>query len=206
MASLVVLAFRTQLSVDIMNNQKFLYVWLILLNLFVAYALAKIWRIRFVGKPTAFVLALIVMAGGVIELFRVHNDYWEDFPFRNNALSNWLLQNTKPSDVFLTDRFVHHPILMNGRRIFYGWPYFPWSMGYRTADRDEAYKYMFTEQNPDRLIDLLRGNRINYVAIDDGVRNGYLHVRENLFASQLTKVYHDNENRFGNLNIYKVPP
>jgi hypothetical protein len=65
---------------------------------------------------------------------------------------------------------------------------------------------MFTEQNPDRLLGLLRSNGINYVAIDDGVRNGYLHVRENLFAPHLTKVYEDNENRFGHLNIYKVPP
>jgi hypothetical protein len=205
MASLVVLAFRTQLSVDIMNNQKFLYVWLILLNLFVAYALARIWSIRFVGKPTAFVLALIVMAGGVIELFRIQNDYWHDIPFRNNRLSKWLLQNTKPTDVFLTDRFMHHPILLNGRRIFYGWPYFPWSMGYRTADRDEIYRQMLTVENPDIVLDLLQHNGIKYVAIDDGVRNGYLHVRENLFALHLRKVYQDTENRFDNLNIYEVP-
>jgi hypothetical protein len=205
MASLVVLAFRTQLSVEIMNNQKFLYLWLILLNLFVACALARIWRVRFVGKPTAFVLALIVMAGGVIDLFRVHHDYWVDIPFRNNALSKWLLQSTKPTDVFLTDRFTHHPILLNGRRIFYGWPYFSWSMGYRTADRDALYGQMLTIESPDVRLDLLQRNGINYVAIDDGVRNSYLHVRESLFASQMTKVYQDNEHRFGNLNIYKVP-
>jgi len=206
MTSLVVLAFCTQLNVEIMNNQKFLYVWLILLNLFVAYALARIYRVHVAGKIAAILLAAVVIAGGVIDLFRVYNDTWIDVPFRQNALSSWLLQQTKPTDVFLTERFVHHPILMNGRRIFYGWPYFPWSMGYRTAERDDAYKQMFTEENPDELVELLKNNGIDYVAIDDGVRNSYLHVgaRENLFASHLTKVFQDTEKRFGNLNIYKV--
>jgi len=207
MTSLVVLAFRTQLSVDIMNNQKFLYVWLLLLNLFVAYALARIWRIRFVGKPTAFVLALVVMAGGVIDLFRVHNDTWVDIPFRNNALSNWLLQNTNPTDVFLTERFVHHPILMTGRRIFYGWPYFPWSMGYPTVERDAAYRQMFTEPNPDRLLALLKSNQIDYVAINNGLRQSEFRVGtyENAFMARLPKVFENTENRFDHITIYKVP-
>ena len=78
-------------------------------------------------------------------------------------------------------------------------------MGYRTADRDALYGQMLTIESPDVRLDLLQRNGINYVAIDDGVRNSYLHVRESLFASQMTKVYQDNEHRFGNLNIYKVP-
>lgn len=207
MASLLVLAFGTQLSVDIMNNQKFLYLWLILLNLFVAYALARIYRVQFVGKVAAILLGASVIAGGAIELFCVHNDHWVDVPFRNNALSKWLLQNTKPNDVFLTDRFVHHPILMNGRRIFYGWPYFPWSMGYETAKRDTAYRLMFSATNPDLLLDLLKSNGIDYVGIDNGLRQGYLGVgaHENVFASSLPKVFQDREKRFGGLTIYKVP-
>jgi hypothetical protein len=207
MISLVVLAFGTQLNVDIMNNQKFLYFWLILLNLFVAYGLARIFQFHVGGKIAAVLLSAIVIAAGAVDLFRVHNDNWIDIPFRNNALSNWLLQNTQPSDVFLTEKFVHHPILMNGRRIYYGWSYFPWSMGYRTGERDETYKQMLTEQNPDKLIELLKQNGIDYVAIDDGLRNGYLHVgpRESPFAAHLPKVFQDTEKRFGNLNIYKVP-
>ena len=204
---LVALAFCTQLNVEIMNNQKFLYVWLVLLNLFVACALVRIYRARIAGKIAAVLLGIIVIAGGAIEIFRIHNDNWIDVPFRQNALSNWLLQNTKPTDVFLTERFVHHPILMNGRRIFYGWPYFPWSMGYGTAERDEVYKQILTEENPDKLIELLKRNRIDYVAMDDGLRNSFLHVgnREELFASRLPKVFEDTEKRFGRLNIYRVP-
>lgn len=207
MSSLVVLAFCTQLSVDIMNNQKFLYVWLIVVNLFVAYALSRIYRIPWFGKGAASILAAVVMMGGLIEMFRFHNDTWIDVPFRGNALSNWLLQNTKPTEVFLTDRFVHHPFLMDGRRIFYGWPYFAWSMGYDTATRDTTYRRMFEEQNPAELVNLLKNNGINYVGIDDGLRRGEMNVgkHESVFAMQFPKVFEDKERRFGGLTIYKVP-
>jgi hypothetical protein len=207
MASLVVLAFGTQLSVDIMNNQKFLYLWLVLLNLFVAYTLARIYRVRVVGKVAAILLGASVIAGGAIELFCVHNDHWVAIPFRNNALSRWLRQNTKPGDVFLTDRFVHHPILMNGRRIFYGWPYFPWSMGYETAKRDATYKLMLSATRPDLLLDLLKSNGIDYVAIDNALRQDKLgfEMDEKVFASILPRAFQDSEKRFGSLTIYKVP-
>jgi hypothetical protein len=207
MSSLVALAFATQLSVDIMNNQKFLYVWLILLNLFVAYALGCVCRIRCIGKIGAIILAAIIMAGGFIEMFRVHNDTWVDIPFRENALSKWLWQNTKPTDVFLTDRFVHHPILMIGRRIFYGWPYFAWSMGYRTTERDALYQRMLEEQNANELVSLLKNNGIDYVGIDNGLRQGELSVgmHEAVFAMHCAKVFEDKENRFGELTIYQVP-
>lgn len=204
-SSLVVLAFGTQLSVDIMNNQKFLYLWLILLNLFVAYALRCVYRIRWIGKAAAIVFAAIIMMGGLIEMFRVHNDTWVDVPFRGNALSNWLLQNTRPTNVFLTDRFVHHPILMNGRRIFYGWPYFAWSMGYPTGERDAVYKRMFEEQNANDFVKLLKDNRITYVGIDNGLRQSGSGFRrqETLFATLFPKVFEDKEKRFGELTIYK---
>jgi hypothetical protein len=205
-SSMIVLAFGTQLSVDIMNNQKFLYLWLMLLNLFVAHALWRIYQIRWVGRAAAIILAAIIVTSGLIEMFRVHNDTWVDVPFRDNSLSNWLLQNTKPTDVFLTDRFVHHPILMDGRRIFYGWPYFAWSMGYPTGERDAIYKRMFEEQNADDLVKLLKDNGINYVGIDNGLRQGGLGFRrqETLFATLFPKVFEDQEKHFGQLTIYKI--
>ncbi|HXY60755.1 MAG TPA: hypothetical protein VEH26_04020, partial [Chthoniobacterales bacterium] len=186
---LVLLAFGTRLSVEVMNNQKFLYLWLILLNLFVAYALVRLFQFGWSGKITAMIFAVLITATGFIEFFRVHNDNWVDVPFRDNHLSDWLLRNTKPSDVFLGDRYVHHPLLMNGRRIFYGWPYFAWSMGYDTGERDAVYASILKEENPDRLLELLKQNGINYVAIDNGFRQSKWNVgpHEAAFAANCTK-------------------
>ena len=49
------------------------------------------------------------------------------------------MKETNPRDIFLTDRFVTHPILMAGRRVFYGWPYYSWGAGYDSTKRDRAY-------------------------------------------------------------------
>lgn len=204
---LPILAFSTQLSTDIINNHKFLYIWVLLLNLFVAYAIWRIGKIPWVGKPAAIALMIVVTFGGAIEWFRIHNDRVVDVPFKQNRLSEWLQANTRPRDVFLTDRFVMHPILLNGRRIFYAWPYFAWSMGYSLSTRDTLYGKLFTEKDPVQLTRLLNENGIRYVAIDNGLRSGYLRDRLNeaVFKRYFEKVFEDKENRFGALIIYRVP-
>ena len=79
---LPVIAFGTQLTSDIINNHKFLYVWVILLNLFVVYTVWRIGKTRWVGIPAALALALVVSLGGMIEWFRIHNDTVMGFPFK----------------------------------------------------------------------------------------------------------------------------
>ena len=204
---LPILAFSTQLSTDIINNHKFLYIWVLLLNLFVAFTVWQVGKVKWVGKATAIALVLVVTLGGIIEWFRIHNDTVVEVPFNQNPLSAWLQAKTNPRDVFLTDRFLLHPILLNGRRIFYGWPYFAWSMGYPTHDRDVLYKEMFTQKNPSELVKLLNENGIRYVAIDNGLRSGYLRekLNEAAYKSYFERVFEDKENRFGALTIYRVP-
>jgi hypothetical protein len=204
---LPILAFSTKLSTDIINNHKFLYIWILLLNLFVAYSIWRVGKMPWVGKPMAVTLALVVTLGGMIEWFRIHNDTIVNVPFRQNRLSDWLQTSTAPKDVFLTDRFVIHPIQLNGRRIFYGWPYFGWSMGYPTGARDVLYKQMFTEKDPTKLVDLLNENHISYVAIDNGLRSGFLKgkLNEPIYKRYFKMVFQDKENRFGALTIYRVP-
>jgi len=150
---------------------------------------------------------VVVTLGGFIEWFRIHNDTTVEVPFNQNRLSDWLQAHTTPKDVFLTDRFVLHPILLNGRRIFYGWPYFAWSLGYSLGARDTLYGKLFTEKDPAQLVHLLNENGIRYVAIDNGLRSGYLKARLNepVFKRYFETVFEDKENRFGALMIYRVP-
>ena len=78
------------------------------------------------GKLAAILLFIPIIPGGLIEFFPIHNTYWSEVTFQNDPLIEWLMKETKPRDIFLTDRFVTHPILMAGRRVFYGWPYYSW--------------------------------------------------------------------------------
>ena len=134
-------------------NQKFMHIWVIIANLFVAFALWRLWRFSLAGttlpgKFVAAVLFLLVIAGGIIDFFPIHNTGWGEVTYRNDPLIDWLKKNTTPRDIFLTDRFVNHPILMAGRSVFYGWPYYAWSAGYNAGKRDRVYTELFESRDP----------------------------------------------------------
>ena len=211
-SSLILVAFLFQLTVEPLANQKFLEIWLIIANLFVAYGLWHLWHISLggstrPGKLTAILLLILIIPGGIIDCFPIHNGYWSEVTYRNDPLIEWLNKQTKPRDIFLTDRFVNHPILMTGRRVFYGWPYYGWSAGYDASERDRVYRDLFESRDPWKVFHLLKENGIAYVAFDNGVRHGEFIKRPNeqVYANYFSKVFEDKENRYNSLTIYKVP-
>jgi DNA-binding beta-propeller fold protein YncE len=211
-SSLLLLTFFFQFSDEALTNHKFLNIWLILTNLFVAYGLWRLWHTKIrssviTGHVAAVVLAILIVMGGIIDLFPIHNSYDMEMNYSNDRLVNWTLSETKPDAIFLTDRFVIHPILLAGRRIFYGWPYFTWSAGYDTDAREKVYRQMFESKDPQQVFRLLKDNGIAYVAFDGGVRRGGFikNPNEQLFADNFQKVFEDKENKYDSLTIYKVP-
>jgi DNA-binding beta-propeller fold protein YncE len=211
-SSLIGLAFFFQFSDEVLANHKFLNLWLIVANLFVAYSLWHLWNMTWLksalpGKIAAVVLIALITIGGVIDLFPIRNGFWVEMLFEGDALVRWVREETDPKAIFLSNRFVNHRILLAGRRVFYGHSYYAWSAGYPTAERDVIYKKMFEERNPQELLRLLQANKISYVAIDDGIRKGDFikNPNEAIFKSNFEQVYQDAENRYEGLAIFKVP-
>ena len=148
---------------------------------------------------------LLIIPGGLIDFFPIHNTGWSEVTYKNDPLIDWLNKNTTPRDIFLTDRFVNHPILMAGRRILYGWPYYAWSAGYNAGKYDRLYTELFEGKDPWKVYHLLKENGISYVAYDNAVRQGQFIKRPNdqLYATYFPKVFEDP--RYNGLIIYKVP-
>jgi DNA-binding beta-propeller fold protein YncE len=208
--SLLGVAFCFQFTIEVLANQKFLHIWVIIANLFVAFALWRLWRLSLggttlPGKFVATALFLLIIPGGVIDFFPIHNTGWSEVQYRNDPLIDWLKKNTKPRDIFLTDRFVTHPILMAGRRVLYGWPYYGWSAGYDASKHDRLYAELFEGKDPWKVYHLLKENGIKYVVYDNAVRQGQFIKRPNeqLYATYFPKVFEDS--RYNGLVIYKVP-
>ena len=205
--SLIAVAFSFQFTIEVLANQKFIHIWVIIANLFVAFGLWRLWRFSLggttlPGKFVAAVLFLLVISGGIIDFFPIHNTGWGEVTYRNDPLIDWLKKNTSPRDIFLTDRFVNHPILMAGRRVFYGWPYYAWSAGYNASKRDRVYTELFESKDPWKVYHLLKENGIKYVAYDNAVRQAQFIKRPNqeLYATYFPKVYEaDKYNGYGNL-------
>jgi sugar lactone lactonase YvrE len=212
LCSLFLVTFCLELSLETLANHKFLNLWLIVSNLFVAYGLWRLWhfRPRWLLPPArlaALALALAIVIGGAIDLFPIHNSYFIHLKYGNDPLVKWVRTNTKPHDIFLSDRFVNHQILLAGRRLFYGWPSFSWGAGYDTTKRDHVYRQLFESTDPYAVYRLLRENRIAYVAIDEGVRRGEFIKRpnEDVYSLNFQKVWEDKANTYSSLVIYKVP-
>src|SRR5436305_1935475 len=209
-SSLILFAFSFQFTIETLANQKFLHLWVIIANLFVAFALWRLWRLSLggttlPGKFLATVLFLLIIPGGVIDFFPIHNTGWSEVTYRNDPLIDWLKKETTPRDIFLTDRFVNHPILMAGRRVLYGWPYYGWSAGYNASKHDRLYTELFESKDPWKVYHLLKENGISYVAYDNAVRHGEFikRLHEQLYAADFPKVFADS--RYNGLVIYKVP-
>jgi DNA-binding beta-propeller fold protein YncE len=208
--SLLAVAFCFQFTIEALANQKFLHIWVIIANLFVAFALWRLWRFSIVGttvpgKLVASILFLLIIPGGVIDFFPIHNTGWSEVTYRNDPLIDWLNKNTTPREIFLTDRFVNHPILMAGRRVFYGWPYYGWSAGYNASNRDRVYTELFESRDPWKVFRVLKENGISYVAFDNAIRQAQFIKRPNdqLYATYFPKVFEDS--RYNGLVIYKIP-
>jgi len=109
--------------------------------------------------------------------------------------------------MFLSARFLSHPILFTGRRLYLGDGLFPWATGYDLTRREATYKRMYRETDRAALIDLLNQNNIAYVAFDDMLRRSDFvkDLNERVFIESFEKVFEDTENVHGNIKIYRVP-
>ena len=207
--SLFLLTFCFQFSEEALANHKFLNIWLVVANLFVAYALWRLWHTRIKGWSIPFRLVAILLAspiviGGIIDLFPIHNASFVYTRYTDDRLMKWVETETKPDAVFLTDKFVNHPILLAGRRIFYGYTYFTWGAGYDLPKREAAYKLMFESKNPHQVFTLLKANGIDYVAFDGGIRSFFKNSNEEqVYAPNFRKVFEGAE--YWQLTVYKVP-
>ncbi|MEK6283122.1 MAG: hypothetical protein AABN95_22420 [Acidobacteriota bacterium] len=206
-SSLLPVVFLFQLSTDVFNNHKLLNVWSVFAGIYAAYALWRIARLRTVGVALAVLLTVLTIAEGAINLFPVRNDSVLVVPYENDPLTDWVLKHTQPTDVFLTQTVLTHPILFAGRRVYLGYTLFAWTAAYNVAAREQIYRRLFEERDVAELVRLLQQNRIAYVGIDDGVRNNQLikGLNEPVYQQHFQKVFEDTQHRYDNLTIYKVP-
>lgn len=206
-SGVLAVAFMFQLSSDPFNNHKLLNIWNIFALMYAAYAVWRLAHIGTMGKVLSAVLGLAMILGAVIDLFPLRNDGVIKVPFENDPLTTWLFQNTRPTDIFLSDRLLSHPILFTGRRLYLGDPNFPTSSGYDILKREAEYKQLLQIRDVNLLISSLNDKKIVFVAVDDGLRNSSIiqNFNESIFQQNFEKVFDDPENRYRRLDIYKVP-
>ena len=208
--SLLLVAFSFRFSVETPANHKFLNIWVILANLFAAYGICWLWKLKtapILGPVVATALTASIVAGGAIDLFPIYNRHLAEFNYENDPLVKWVLSETKADKAFLTDRLMYHPILFAGRKLFCGYTLFAWGAGYDIAKRELIQREMFESRDPRKVYRLLKENNIGYVAFDNGIRHSQVIKRPNeqVYAQYFPKVFEDKQGRYNSLTIYKIP-
>ena len=123
----------------------------------------------------------------------------------NSPVTKWIMENTDPSDVFLTPTWSMNRFILAGRPMYYGWPYYAWSAGHDTYTRDTIYQWLisgcdndieeFTRYCKERHIRYLIADGDMYDAqFDSGVTFNREFVEKNLthaayFAEEDTTIY-----------------
>lgn len=154
-----------QFSPDIAINHKFFNLFLIISNMFVASFLVILWRKRFFLKPLIVILVFFLTFSGIIDFFAIKNDrLYKILDAPANPDVAWIKNSTPPSSVFLNSSYLYHPASLAGRKIFLGWPYFPWSAGYDTDKRGLILRKLYQEVDFLKLCQDLKENGIDYIA------------------------------------------
>jgi len=203
---LVLVAFTFKFSFEVLTNHKFLNIWLIFANLFAAYSIYRLWKWSIGGKLIACILLALIIPGGLIDVFPIRNEAMLRTKFDKEYVVEWLVQNTEPSAVFLTDHYVDQHFMFAGRKIFQGYTYFTSAAGYEADKRQVVYKEMLTSKDPGRVIQLLKANGIDYVVFDDSLRRGQLKGQgnEELYARHFRQVFPNEQKQYENLKIYRI--
>ncbi|MDP4179287.1 MAG: hypothetical protein Q8900_13250 [Bacillota bacterium] len=198
----LIVATTLQLTPDIAVNHKYVMVSSMLLSI-----IAAIFIYLLLKSKDTIILAIIILitmtSTGVIDFITLYN---ENKPSNavvvqvNDPVTLWVKKNTNPKDILLTDVYCINPILMAGRSIFFGWPYFAWSAGYDTLGREKIVKQIYGGTDSDEVKKLVKENHINYIVIDDGNRQSETYkLNEELIKDTFTKVYDG-----GGVTIYKT--
>jgi hypothetical protein len=164
-------------SVEASANHKFFNFVMILGAMISAYVLVRSyravrrhfrnWFIRCLLLIVYCLLFIVLTLSGIIDFFVILNDARGgvvDIP--KNETAAWIAANTPKNAVFLNSRYLYHPASLAGRPIFLGWPYFPWSAGYR-ENRMPVMKTMYETGDDKVRCDLLHKYNISYITVEN---------------------------------------
>ncbi|MCR4774830.1 MAG: hypothetical protein K5869_00485 [Saccharofermentans sp.] len=125
----------------------------------------------------------------------------------NSPVTEWVLKNTEPDDVFLTPEWSMNRFLLTGRAMYYGWPYYAWSAGHDTNTRDKIYIWLISGCGGDinEFKRYCKERGIRYLIADpefeDGDYGEGVYFNREFFEQNLQQVAYFTEE---NTVIYKI--
>ena len=195
-------ANTVKITPDINANHKFIIVSQIGTALGCALVISSFWKFRnYFYKILTIILFFALTSTGLYDYFTFYKlNTTKIYHQQNDKLKLWIMKNTQAKDTFLTPMFATHPILLAGRSIFFGWPYFAWSAGYPTHLRMPQYERLYAAETEEEFKFLLMGTSIDYMLHEVGYMRE-LKWEKGIYQKILKIIYQDESHRI----IYQVP-
>jgi len=182
-----------QFSVDMINNHKFFNFFLIIGSMYSAYAVSR--------YKLLLILVPLLILGGVVDFFPVKNDNYGSLPdIQANPDALFFAQKTPPDAVILNSYWYYHPASIAGRKIFNGYSYFSWALGYDQVTRERQAIDIYTAPDKSTACRLLASHNISYVELNDHPE-GFILPNWDLWKNGFTPVY---RNPTSGTSVYNV--
>lgn len=196
----LIFAVTFRMTVDTAVNHKYIMISCMLVNVFVAALIYKVYKKKGIAsKVVATMLLAALTLTGIYDLYTIakRNDPNRGGMLALNMESNvtkWIIDNSDAQDIFLSDWYSLNEVVLGGGMLYYGWPYYAWSAGYDTYYREEQAKQMFGAYDSATLDELVRKNNIRFIIVDYAVRTNDLYeVNERVIAETYDVVYREGE-------------
>lgn len=187
-----------QLSSVLYDNNKLIFASVVFLNCYAAYSIAYLVKRRSRAKIAgAVVLGVLVTLAGVVDFFAVKNLKQAELADQTSSLKWWVIQNTQPQSVFLTNVYI--PFADNAisslslaGRYLYVVSNCVASSCFVDPRIENARRIYSFEGGVDQVKSLLKNERINYILVDEHVRNNpQLALNERALIENFKVVYKD---------------
>jgi len=162
------LAHLFRFSPDMINNHKFITVFLLILNLVVASLLVKLFTSKKLFKVVgATIVTVLLTFSGVVDLFPILNDHLiVKKDYSQTEFGRWAVA-TPPTSVFLVNSYLYNPVSLTGRKLYLDYGYFAWSMGYADKARRKTQQQIFaSDLDFMSWCQLVTDQKIDYLVLD----------------------------------------
>jgi len=189
-----VFSFLVSLTIDVTVNHKYIMVSIMLMNIFAAILLVKLFTMKntMIRILCCGIIVLMTITGFYdfcTVMKRNHPNYNLQFAMED-PLVEWIDENTTSQDVFLTPYYALSRAVMGGAMLFEGHGYYPMTAGYDTNKRYALTKEMYEASSVRELQGLIEENGIDYIIIDIDARQSMdYELNEAVFDAAYEKVY-----------------
>lgn len=189
-------------SPEIAANHKFFNLFVIGANILAAYFVYRLWQRKTLGKIVAIFYVAFMTFSGIIDIFPIKNDvYVEIKDYKNNDVERFIIENTPKQSIFINASYIYDPASLAGRKIFLGWPYFPWSAGYKTDERLGLMKDILQSSNTAHVCSLMKLNSVDYLEIQNPTSIEGIKINYEFFEENFKEIY---SSPINNIQIYNV--